>query len=351
MHCYAVHLKGRITLAIEGDNQITLQEQPVKGQVPGIRVYHSFIGFILKIFGFAKTVKVDGIVWYVNRKSFEKWKSRESLIVDGIKKPLEFISDDISAVIRRAVQGDRPMTKNINEVDQPQFSFEQKLSIPPSQIVDALSTGYSFTPNEIISAAKNFSLQIGSITNQSKGVIQDPAGSAIGVPSSPANCSAGGLSGAIYKKFTELAPIPDIAVGKSCLNPGFPRIVHTHSPELFNPDYKSGKKGLKDAIQELSEAYYEAIHSFIQGESDHHQDTLHLCAISASIYGGHFIAGGPGGNHIDPSLTISAVIIALANYEKNNPGVLKGFHINLFYLPNNQNLTEVARNVKQACEG
>lgn len=42
----------------------------------GIRVYNKYLGLFLKCFGFATTIKEEGEIYYVNKKSYAAWKNR-----------------------------------------------------------------------------------------------------------------------------------------------------------------------------------------------------------------------------------------------------------------------------------
>ena len=143
------------------------------------------------------------------------------------------------------------------------------------------------------------------ITN-ARGVIQDPAGSAIGSSS----LIAGGLSGALYKKFTgRLHPIPMIAPGVSIFNshPAGSQLLHTHSHQLMN-------KPIEEVVQLLTETYLGALRAFTAQASVHKQDTINLCAVSASIYGGSYALRkfSPPHGHIDPLLSILTSCVALS---------------------------------------
>ncbi|PIS00436.1 MAG: hypothetical protein COT84_07510 [Chlamydiae bacterium CG10_big_fil_rev_8_21_14_0_10_35_9] len=229
----------------------------------------------------------------------------------------------------------------INATDK-SSSMPRKLTdsdklIRPEAILSYLQTEFNIQPEDAYKASSHFNISIGSILI-SQGVIQDPAGSAIGSGRKP---SGGGLSGAIYKQFGNLSPIPQISSGNSILNESNSRILHTHSPFLQNG------MDLKTAITQIKDAYLNAITLFVNTKDVHMQNTLNLCAISASIYGGEFAKAGPGGNHIDPSISETALCIALVEYLRENPHTLDDKIINLFYLDNNQALVTKAMEVKE----
>ncbi len=212
----------------------------------------------------------------------------------------------------------------------PQPPVTHTFFVPLDSLFSFLETEFDETKKNVRLAANSFSIVADkSIVNQETGVIQDAAGSAIGTGKPP---HGGGLSGAIYKKFKgQLSPIPLIEQGQSILNSQTSRILHTYSPKLEKTD------DLKTAISKISDAYYNAIQTFIRGYSQHNQDTLNLCAISASIYGGKFASKGPWRNHIDPSITELALCLALVKCQKNHPDLLKDKEIKLFYLGHSKN--------------
>lgn len=114
--------------------------------------------------------------------------------------------------------------------------------------VEFLKNEYFLTEKEIATLSTLFSVEVGSIVEQ-EGVIQDPAGSAVG-----GALVGGGLSGAIYQKFQgKLNPIEWMPEGKSQMNstsdPDGKRILHTHSPHL------GSLKGEKQVVEILAQAY------------------------------------------------------------------------------------------------
>ena len=162
-------------------------------------------------------------------------------------------------------------------------------------------------------AANVYELALGSISDQPTGVIQDPAGSAIGTGFPP---MGGGLSGAIYRMY-QLDPIPHIEPGCAILNSATGegrRILHTHSYQLHNA------ADIWDATKKIAESYLQAIHVFIANMQVHGQNSLHFSAVSAAIFAGQY--RNPLYNHLDPSVTQLALVHALATYESVHPNVL-----------------------------
>lgn len=195
--------------------------------------------------------------------------------------------------------------------------------------IGSISPGVSLA--DLGAAAKKFNVHAGSISQEPTGIIQDPAGSAIGSGTKP---SGGGLSGAIYGKFTNLAPIPSITPGQSIFNSSeeadSKRILHTHG-------YKLSAAGgdLKEAVKLIKVSYLNAIKVFVSADnkvSDKGgKNTFNLCAVSAAIFGEPFTSKFDGKDHIDPSMTEVALALAIAEYLKGAPDGLDGKTLKLFY--------------------
>lgn len=226
-----------------------------------------------------------------------------------------------------------------------------EVQLSPQALIPTLANWHDLTEEELHAAARRFDLVFGSITEEKEGVIQDPAGSAVGANA----LIGGGLSGAIYKKFGEdLQVIPHIEPGASLLNsgehPNARRILHTYSPHLGSCE------NLRVAMTRLSDAYLGAIREFVNQSDRHKQNTFNLCAISAAIYGAHFRIIWPeaqGAGHIDPSLTEGALCTAIARYLRENPEGLQNKELRLFYLRNGLGavFTDTAVRVKAALDG
>jgi hypothetical protein len=187
------------------------------------------------------------------------------------------------------------------------------------------STKKQLNRQKIIDAARKINIQVGSILDVD-GVIQDPAGIAVGGSFS----GAGGLSGAIYKKFNKFKPIPRIPSGASIFDTSkdnqAKRILHTYSPHL------SVAKNIEEVIDLLTNAYYGAIKRFVEDQQQHCHNQLNLSPISASIYAGSFTRNFDGINHLDPTITLVCITAAIVKLKQDNPDYVFENPINLFYL-------------------
>jgi hypothetical protein len=148
--------------------------------------------------------------------------------------------------------------------------------------------------------------------------VQDPAGSAVGARS----LAGGGASGAIYAAFADLRPIPRMAVGAAVMNaapgPGR-RVLHTHSPRLAGDPADASARAA--ALQALARAYANALLAAARARPRLGADaeTLNLVPVSGSIFAGGFQRGRHFAKaHLDPSYTLVAVVIALANVRGAN---------------------------------
>ena len=179
----------------------------------------------------------------------------------------------------------------------------------------------SLSTENIQQSAAQYSLVLGSIAEEPIGVIQDPAGSAIGSEMLP---MGGGLSGVIYRRYT-LDPIPFIEPCDSILNgsESGKRILHTHSPPLFMME------NIWEATRRIAQAYLSAITVFVDSVDRHGEQVLNLCAVSAGIYAGRF--QHPEYQHLHPSITQVALILALTTYNRQYPNALDPFALRLFY--------------------
>jgi len=165
----------------------------------------------------------------------------------------------------------------------------------------------------------------GGVNTAAIGIIQDPAGSAIGSGKAPAG---GGASGAIYKTFRDLNPIPNIPPGASVFNssqgPGS-RVLHTHSHMLAgDPNVIAD---VISVVTKLANSYYNAFATVAaakhrgdeEGEGDAnialsiHGNRLNLVPVSASIYAGPFANDNFMMPHLDPSFTMLALAIAIGH--------------------------------------
>ena len=164
----------------------------------------------------------------------------------------------------------------------------------------------------------------GAIQNAPTGIIQDPAGSAIGSGSAP---SGGGASGAIYGKFHPLDPIPAIKPGECIFNtaPAGSRLLHTYSPNLSTLGLSpSHAKDCQTALEHIANAYANAYlaandAAALPGGPLEHVSLLNLSPISAAIFAGPFkynFGKDSKGNpilHLHPSYTLTALWIAQAS--------------------------------------
>jgi hypothetical protein len=163
----------------------------------------------------------------------------------------------------------------------------------------------------------------GGVQSAPTGAIEDPAGSAIGGSFS----GAGGGSGAIYAHFNglpnpadHLQPIPKIAMGAAIFNTSSGagrRVVHTYSPLLGSlRPLDEGDRG--NALTQIANGYYNTIIAFDRRSTELGPDgaLLNLVPISAGIYAGSFASTkpswGPTLRHLDPSYTLTAVLLAIA---------------------------------------
>lgn len=166
-------------------------------------------------------------------------------------------------------------------------------------------------------------------------VIQDPAGSAIGDVRKPIDTPAGGASGAIYKAFPDLEPIPKIAMGDSIFNtstgPGR-RVLHTHAPNLrslaVSPAIHDNRE---QVLTILANTYYKAyLCCYEAGKSKKRDmdylDEIALVPVSGSIYAGEFIDSSI--QHLHPSYSVCAIMIAQGSLLKNNVPLITS---SLFY--------------------
>ena len=150
----------------------------------------------------------------------------------------------------------------------------------------------------------------GGVDGADVGAIQDPAGSAIGSGNKP---DGGGASDAIYKKFLDLEPIPQINKGDAVFNGSTglgKKILHSYAYSLTeNP---SNENDRYTVINKLKKTYVNAIKVFGQGKSkldkkDQHR--LNLVPVSAAIFGGQFKDASIG--HLQPSYTFAAIVLAI----------------------------------------
>lgn len=192
--------------------------------------------------------------------------------------------------------------------DDAHFSADGLEVVDPSGVLVGL--GFA-EPSPLF--ARLPAIEPGGVQEADTGVIQDPAGSAIGGGKDGLK-TAGGASGAIYDAFPDLEGIPTIDVGGAVFNssrgPGA-RVLHTFSPRL------AGKPGAATerakALEDISNAYANAILAFNRhaGVSGGHGGRLNLVPVSAAIFAGNFANPRFTHPHLDPSYTLTAVAIAI----------------------------------------
>jgi hypothetical protein len=168
----------------------------------------------------------------------------------------------------------------------------------------------------------------GGVQTARAGVIQDPAGSAIGTGHRP---SGGGASGAIYAQFPDLQPIdriePRSAICNRSTGPGR-RVLHTHSPMLAGSPNVAGER--QQTLADLSNCYYNALLAVSRRSAALGPDgtLLNLVPVAAAIYGGNFVHPRFDPAHLDPTYTLTAILIALGELLRNHVSVVK---LALFY--------------------
>lgn len=145
------------------------------------------------------------------------------------------------------------------------------------------------------------------------GVLQDPAGSAVGAPA----LAGGGASGRIYARFPDLHPIPAMppqaAVCNASSGPGR-RVLHSHSPQLAGRPEREADRIAN--LTALATTYANALLA-LDAEREWLGDDAGVCnlvPVAASIYAGAFARDRIFEHaHLDPSYTIVAVVIAMAH--------------------------------------
>ncbi|MCC2097272.1 MAG: hypothetical protein KDJ29_10295 [Hyphomicrobiales bacterium] len=162
---------------------------------------------------------------------------------------------------------------------------------------------------------KSLTLVNAPIQTAPRGVIQDPAGSAIGSGSRPAG---GGASGAIYAAFPDLMPVPEIAPCAAVFNaskgPGC-RVLHSHSPQLSGqPEMATDRNR---TLRDIANTYANAMIACDQHapQLDGHGDQLNLVPVAAGIFGGDFRNRAFAPPHLDPSYTLAALALAASRVQ------------------------------------
>jgi hypothetical protein len=192
-------------------------------------------------------------------------------------------------------------------LDDKWFSPEGTVIDDPAAVLGAFGVGPDPSLADAMPTIVNHAVQ-----KAAAGVVQDPAGSAVG----SRILSGGGASGAIYDAFPDLRPIPRMAVGAAVFNstngPGR-RVLHTHSPTLRGDPGDSGSRAY--AIVALADAYANALFAVADRVDVLGADgaRCNLVPVSGSIFAGSFARGGTFKRaHLDPSYTLVAIVIATA---------------------------------------
>lgn len=308
----------------------------------GIRCHNFITAFFLNIFSYfgfcSDVVSIEdheaNSTWYLNRKSFTTWATQHEFSqIDLINKISQFVLQ-------------HQTFKKIAFVSPEKFVNFDSLEDFIREISPRV------TLQSFVQASKKFKVKVGSISEEETGVIQDSAGSAVGSGENP---KGGGLSGAIYRKFKKLKPIPFIDPGQSRFNPAeddqSKRILHTHAYRLT----KANAPNPTEAVKRLKDSYLHAIELFVEKQQTHQQDTFNLCALSASIYGGRYVFpfSGEENSHMDPSITQEALSLAIFEYSQKDPRGLDDKTLKLFYFGSEQNpsaLMTRALDVEQALQ-
>ncbi|PHI18356.1 hypothetical protein CEQ90_18440 [Lewinellaceae bacterium SD302] len=165
---------------------------------------------------------------------------------------------------------------------------------------------------EITTASQDNLVVQGSVASAPDGVIQDPAGSAIGSGRKPAG---GGGSGAIYAHFPDLEPVPAIqeteAIFNSSDGPGG-RVLHSYSPHLHG--VPTDPADAQRALQDLANAYLNALRAKRDNTdsqlTDKDLQLFNAVPLSGRIFAGSFINSAL--NHLHPSYTVAALLLAQA---------------------------------------
>jgi len=150
------------------------------------------------------------------------------------------------------------------------------------------------------------------------GVIQDPAGVAIGSGRAPHRSGAGGASQAIYAAFPDLEPIPNIPIGDSVLNRAEgvgAHVLHTHAPVLSGDP--NSRDDVERVLRQLTDVYERAIEVGLTANPNASAAnlTINLVPVSGRIFAGPF--RDPALDHLHPSYTIAAVLAALCRRSGN----------------------------------
>ena len=190
-------------------------------------------------------------------------------------------------------------------------------------------------------------LHHGGVQTAATGVIQDPAGSAIGSGEKP---SGGGAAGAIYARFPDLLPIDTIAPRSAIFNrstgPGR-RVLHTHSPALSGDPSHAEQRN--SALGDLANSYYNAVVAVDRraGVLGDRGELLNLVPVSASIYARAFANRKYRSPHLDPSYTLTAIMVAVGELLKRSEPIME-LTLYVFSPDTYQETVNVATRLKSA---
>jgi hypothetical protein len=217
---------------------------------------------------------------------------------------------------------------DIKGLDQNHFSSDGLQVLLIEDVIK--KTGFSDVLDEI--KAKSIKIEPNSVQSASTGIIQDPAGSAVG----QAKPSGGGASGGIYKAFPDLDGIPKIGHGASVFNtssgPG-KRVLHTYSPEFSMENLKpSITADCNRALTLLTNAYINAYLASADASADptgnmHGTVLINLVPLSGKIFAGNFADKSLAKEifevgHLHPSYTIASILLAQGYLFQNKDNVL-----------------------------
>ncbi len=93
----------------------------------GIAYYAKYLGIVLKLFGIATSIKEDGKVYYVNKKSWEKWKKRHPNYQNSEnQKPAILTSNKFGDNLQKPVASDKATPIASERKEPPQKEFVPK---------------------------------------------------------------------------------------------------------------------------------------------------------------------------------------------------------------------------------
>ena len=200
------------------------------------------------------------------------------------------------------------------------------ITLPPLSAARFSATGLTISdPTGLLSdlgaeraPANALQLANSGVQQAPVGIIQDPAGSAVGSPT----LGGGGASGAIYGAFPDLAPIPAIQPRSAIFNGSDGagrRVLHSHSPRLSGQPIVEEDR--RRALEDIANTYANAIHAYNARADAQGLDgqPLNLVPVAGAIFAGAFQSPAfPPHGHLDPSYTICALYLAVAGLERED---------------------------------